>query len=710
MRHGALRGRVAATPCCHAEEPAAVPSGSRARTWRARAVVAGLAALALLAFAFVQLHPSPATGVAGEEGREGYLLVPATGFEGVRLWVWDLATDTARKGPPLAAMPKELVESVTLQDTWVGFTTPTRGRAYSASVLRRLGPTDRPIVVARGRFVTWTPVGGYVSVARSHPLGGCHYQLDVRTWFVTIRQEEHRFSGAVCGRPVAFGRDRLLPYVALDGPGGLRIAQVGNGYLSTRLRGRTILSISNDGDLLVQAPAGPLELSVPARLPDPSRRVPGGAAARRGPRVEPGREPGVRSRHRAWAARRLPPHGRPDASTKGARARHRHQRRQRCRDDLGGRRSLPRHRRRRAPVGRRRAVDDPAAAGSGAARWSDPVGVHVAILLAGNLMEIAIVGAGTVGTAVAVAWRRAGHDIVAVSGRAATADRAADWLPGVPVRPLQEVATGAAVVVLGVPDDALDPTVGALGPTLEPTAWLVHLSGARGLDVLRASAARPLAIHPLQTFADIASALEALPGCAVAVTADDEEGRAIGGRLAEDLGGRPFRLADDDRPLYHAAAVFASNYLVAVSGAAAALFDAAGVPDPTAAMRPLQRATLDNVARLGPAIRSPARRCEATAARSSGTSPRSRTRRRTSWPRTWPSAVWRSTWRGPGSTPTGAPLWRRCSTGGADPRRGDASDHGGRLALDRRDGWARADDGRTPRWPRVAAPPRASGA
>jgi len=228
--------------------------------WRARAVVAGLAALAVLAFAFVQLHPSPATGVPSEEGREGYLLVPATGFDGVRLWVWDLATDTARKGPPLAAMPKELVESVTLQDTWVGFTTSTRGGSYSASVLRHLGPTDRPIVVARGRFVTWTPVGGYVSVARSHPLGGCHYQLEVRTWFVTIRQQERRFSGVVCGQPVAFGRDRLLPYVALDGPGGLRIEQVGNDYLITRLRGRTILSISNDGDLLVQAPSGPLEL------------------------------------------------------------------------------------------------------------------------------------------------------------------------------------------------------------------------------------------------------------------------------------------------------------------------------------------------------------------------------------------------------------------------------------------------------------------
>jgi predicted short-subunit dehydrogenase-like oxidoreductase (DUF2520 family) len=228
-------------------------------------------------------------------------------------------------------------------------------------------------------------------------------------------------------------------------------------------------------------------------------------------------------------------------------------------------------------------------------------------------MEIAIVGAGTVGTAVAVAWRRAGHEIVAVSGRAATPDRVAEWLPGVPVRSFEAVAAEASVVVLGVPDDALEGTVTTLAAQLEPATWLLHLSGAHGLDVLRAGGGRPLALHPLQTFPDVAGALEALPGCAVAVTADDEEGRALGARLAEDLGGRPFRLADEDRPLYHAAAVFASNYLVAVAGAATWLFHRAGVPDPLAAMRPLQRATLDNVARLGPrdALTGPAVRGDA---------------------------------------------------------------------------------------------------
>jgi predicted short-subunit dehydrogenase-like oxidoreductase (DUF2520 family) len=155
--------------------------------------------------------------------------------------------------------------------------------------------------------------------------------------------------------------------------------------------------------------------------------------------------------------------------------------------------------------------------------------------------------------------------------------------------------------------------VTAVAPRLRADTWVAHLSGAFGTEVLATAHARPLAIHPLQTFADVASAIEALAGCTAAVSAADEEGWALGERLAVDLGAVPFRLADAQRPLYHAAAVFASNYLVAIAGAAERLFAAAGVPDPARAMRPLQRATLDNVGRLGPrdALTGPAVRGDA---------------------------------------------------------------------------------------------------
>lgn len=221
-------------------------------------------------------------------------------------------------------------------------------------------------------------------------------------------------------------------------------------------------------------------------------------------------------------------------------------------------------------------------------------------------MNISVVGAGRVGTAMAVLLGRAGHRIVAVSGRGPTRDRASRFLSDVPFLESADAASAGELVLIGVPDDAIPQVAEQIATfgAFRSGQWVAHMSGASGLDVLapaRAAGARPLAIHPLQTFPDVAAALELLPGCAMAVTAGDAEGFVVGERIADDLMTRPFRLDDADRPLYHAAAVFASNYLIVTSAIAEDLFRRAGVPDPLAAMLPLQRASLDNVQRLGPA-------------------------------------------------------------------------------------------------------------
>jgi len=234
-------------------------------------------------------------------------------------------------------------------------------------------------------------------------------------------------------------------------------------------------------------------------------------------------------------------------------------------------------------------------------------------------MDIAVVGAGRVGTAVAVALRTTGHDVVAVSGGSATAARAARYLPGVPVLASSEAARRASVVVLAVPDGALPSVVSELAAdnAFRDAGWAVHVSGAATLEVLdpaAAAGAHRLSLHPLQTFPTAEHAVERLRGAGIAVTSDDDEGEAFGMSLAADMGGVPFRLQDQARPLYHAAAVFASNYLVAVSAVAADLFAAAGIEDPAAVMLPLQRATLENIQRLGPgtALTGPAVRGELT--------------------------------------------------------------------------------------------------
>ena len=220
-------------------------------------------------------------------------------------------------------------------------------------------------------------------------------------------------------------------------------------------------------------------------------------------------------------------------------------------------------------------------------------------------MRIAVLGAGRAGTAVAVLLAKAGHDIVAASGRGATPERVAAFLPGVPVLDAAGAARAAELVLVAVPDDQIAPVVDAVAAAggFRSGQWIAHLSGATGLDALdgaRAQGAARLGIHPLQTFPDVAGAVERIPGCTIAVAADDDAGERLAFGIASDLGGVPFRLDEELRPLYHAAAVFASNYLVTTVGVGERLLAQAGVPDPRAAIAPLVRATAANLERLGP--------------------------------------------------------------------------------------------------------------
>lgn len=220
-------------------------------------------------------------------------------------------------------------------------------------------------------------------------------------------------------------------------------------------------------------------------------------------------------------------------------------------------------------------------------------------------MDVAVVGAGRVGTALAVLLARAGHRIVAASGREGSRARVETWLPDVPFLAAADAARAGETVLLAVPDDAVAATADELAAAggFREGVFVAHLSGAVPLLALgpaRAAGAHVLSMHPVQTVPDVESGVERLPGAHVAVTAWEERGFEVGERLAADWGGHPFRLAEERKPLYHAAAVFCSNYLVAVEGLAEHLFRAAGVDDPLPAFGPLAEATLANVVRVGP--------------------------------------------------------------------------------------------------------------
>jgi predicted short-subunit dehydrogenase-like oxidoreductase (DUF2520 family) len=152
------------------------------------------------------------------------------------------------------------------------------------------------------------------------------------------------------------------------------------------------------------------------------------------------------------------------------------------------------------------------------------------------------------------------------------------------------------LVLLCVPDSAIR----EVAQTIEPGPWLAHVSGATPLSALEPHRRR-FSLHPLQTFTRSGKP-EQLDGAWAAVTSESDEAQAAGFRLAELLGLRPFELADDTRPLYHAGAAIASNYLVTLHNVASELFRAAGAPPE--GLIPLMRRTIDNGFELtGPIVR-----------------------------------------------------------------------------------------------------------
>ena len=140
--------------------------------------------------------------------------------------------------------------------------------------------------------------------------------------------------------------------------------------------------------------------------------------------------------------------------------------------------------------------------------------------------------------------------------------------------------------LLCVPDSA----IAEVARGIEPGRWVAHVSGATTLAALDPHERR-FSVHPLQTFTR-ARGPEQLDGAWAAVTAETDEARQRALWLARTLGLEPFPLPDEARPLYHAAAAIASNYLVTLYRTAAGLFEQAGAPPE--ALVPLMRRVVEN--------------------------------------------------------------------------------------------------------------------
>ena len=220
--------------------------------------------------------------------------------------------------------------------------------------------------------------------------------------------------------------------------------------------------------------------------------------------------------------------------------------------------------------------------------------------------DVAVLGPGRVGTALALALVRAGHRVVAaVDGGGGSARRLADRIAGCRVlADPTDAAAAAGTVLVTVPDDALEPTVAAVarGDGWRPGQRVVHCSGARGPEALRLAAlagARVAACHPAQTVPSGAGP-DALLGAPWAVTCEDVD-RDWAEELVRAAGGDPFPLPAGARTLYHAGLAIGSNAAAAAVAVARQLLLAAGVGQPERILVGLAEASVRNVATEGAA-------------------------------------------------------------------------------------------------------------
>jgi predicted short-subunit dehydrogenase-like oxidoreductase (DUF2520 family) len=217
---------------------------------------------------------------------------------------------------------------------------------------------------------------------------------------------------------------------------------------------------------------------------------------------------------------------------------------------------------------------------------------------------LGFIGAGRVGTGLAVSFARSRRSVTVVASRSmASARKLARRIPGArAVASLQEAVDRADLVFLTVPDDAIEAV--ASGIHWRAGAACVHCSGAGDLDLLARAAAEGARVggfHPLRMFGEPGRSFD-MRGCAVAIAGPDSLARDLE-RLARGIGARPLRLPEGGRPLYHAAANFSGAFVVALIAETIALWKELGIAESDAmrALLPLLRGSVDNVEKLGAA-------------------------------------------------------------------------------------------------------------
>jgi len=221
--------------------------------------------------------------------------------------------------------------------------------------------------------------------------------------------------------------------------------------------------------------------------------------------------------------------------------------------------------------------------------------------------RFAIVGAGKVGSALARLLSGAGYAFLGAASRSLeSAQKACDFAGGGRATVnASELTRDADLVFITTPDDAIGEACARIAQAggFRPGAVVAHCSGAHPSTILesaRACRSHIGSMHPLQSFATAEQAVNILPGSFCCIEGDAEAVEVLTD-VAERLKARVMQIPTEGKALYHAAAVTACNFLVALENAAIKLDQAAGIDRDKAleSLLPLIKGTVNNLEKVG---------------------------------------------------------------------------------------------------------------
>ncbi len=219
--------------------------------------------------------------------------------------------------------------------------------------------------------------------------------------------------------------------------------------------------------------------------------------------------------------------------------------------------------------------------------------------------KFAIIGLGMVGTAIGHLLKKSGHEIIAISDKSAAAlKNALPYTGAKAFRDPKKAVMEADCILITTPDDNIRSACNKIANSkLVKEKFVFHMSGAGGIDLLdsaKEAGAFIASIHPLQSFSSINTAINNIPGSIFGITAD-KRAKKLSEIIVRDLSGIPIFITPAQKPLYHAAACIASNYMVSLLNVVESIYESIGISKTNArkAYLPLIYGTLKNVENSG---------------------------------------------------------------------------------------------------------------